>query len=217
MLPSVQELARLAGYHIGAEQSVLQAVHRPEVSVAVWRRSLSPFRERSLAAWAHQQEPHFDEVLDTTSFGAAQLTVGLQEAETARWLGADLQRLFSCFVDISASRQVRVSLRAVQTDACRKFHVDVVRLRMITTYVGRGTEWLPNDAVRREALAHPLDCPCDANREIAPDRRRVRQARTGDVLLLRGEKDGAGRGGVHRSPPIAASQGLRLVLALSCG
>lgn len=84
----------------------------------------------------------------------------------------------------------------------------------MTTYAGPGTEWAPEREVDREAMAREWCCVDDANRAIvAPER--VRHANVGDVLILKGahHRTSAGKGAVHRSPPLGDAT--RVVLIAS--
>lgn len=67
-----------------------------------------------------------------------------------------------------------------------------------------------------EALRQPPVDPEEANRVIVPDRRRVRRARAGDVLMMKGALGSSRRGGqVHRSPPIEHAGLARVVLVIT--
>ena len=100
-------------------------------------------------------------------------------------------------------------------DQRRKFHVDHHRYGLGTTYAGPGTEWVPNEAVRREALNHPTDCPCDASTEIVRGAGAVHLARAGDVLLMNGAGHESVLGAVHRSPTIEGACRTRAMLIAS--
>ena len=127
----------------------------------------------------------------------------------------DVAVLISRLAHLADARRLRVSLGAVRTDQCRKFHVDYVRYRLVTTYVGPGTEWVPDSAVRREALDHPPDCPCDANKEIVKDASAIRHAVPGEVVVMKGALHPNSLGAVHRSPPIEGTGRVRVVLIAS--
>ena len=90
-------------------------------------------------------------------------------------------------------------------------------MRLIITYAGPGTEWVPDDGVHRASLQAPWRSLPAINRRIVPDPSRVAVARPGDVLILKGESypGNSGRGAVHRSPPIACSNGVRLLFKLT--
>lgn len=128
------------------------------------------------------------------------------------WLITDLLGLLTRFSALAGSSRLRVSFGAIRSDQCTKFHVDYVRLRMITTYTGPGTEWLPDTAACRSALEQPIECPREANRRIVSREDTVRHARPGEVLLMQGAHDPTQLGVVHRSPPIQGSGRIRVVL-----
>ncbi len=82
-----------------------------------------------------------------------------------------------------------------------------------------GTEWLPEKAVNRAALRPSQDLAQEANRRIVKTPSEVRQARAGDVVLLKGVHFGSGSApaAVHRSPPIERQGATRVVLvATAC-
>lgn len=87
-------------------------------------------------------------------------------------------------------QRVTIRLEVVETDACRKFHADFVTVRTITTYFGRGTQWMR----RGEDQAHELAA--------------------GTVGLFKGRLAQAEPSILHRSPPIADSGETRLVLVI---
>ena len=211
---SVSGPERHGAYRIARTLSVLDAIEEQDVSVAVYRRPVPNAASTAFNRWAHEQAPSYDEVVVPGAWDATRAIAGVAQP-AMDWLRSDVSQLLTRFSSLSGASRVRVLLRAVRTDACRKFHVDFVHLRLITTYLGPGTEWLPRYAVRRDALDHPPDCPCDANRAIVRDRRSVRSALTGDVLLMKGERYGCGAGAVHRSPPIETAGITRLVLTLT--
>jgi hypothetical protein len=202
-------------YRTGHAPDVLERAAAPDVQIAVWRRQLPAEHCSALARWASDAAPHYDEVVEAASWGPELAVNGALAASARAWLQADVADLLARFCEIAGSLRVRVALKAVTTDACRKFHADSLPMRMITTYVGPGTEWLPSYAVSRDVLAEPPECPSEANRAIVRDCRAIRRARAGDVLLMKGERHPHGPGCVHRSPPISAAGLTRLVLTLT--
>ena len=65
--------------------------------------------------------------------------------------------LVNDFLDYSPSGAGTVHLRVISDDSCRKFHTDGYPLRLFTTYLGRGTEWLPEKATNRKGLGKSND------------------------------------------------------------
>lgn len=201
-------------YHIGLERDVLRRIAEPNISFVLWRRSLAHEVSTALAAWIDDGALEIDRTL---ALGEP-LSIAIPELDalpSSARLHDDIEELLRELSALSGAKHVRVVLGVKSTDACRKFHTDNVRLRLITTYVGPGTEWVPAVGVDRAVLQHPPECPRDANRTIVRDPQLVRHARAGDVLLLKGELYGGALGAVHRSPPIEERGLKRLVLALT--
>ena len=121
----------------------------------------------------------------------------------------DVLRLMSMFEATTRSGAFKLQLEIVNHDMCRLFHQDYYRQRLICTLKGPGTEWLDHDNVNRGALGK------GDNGAIVKDMDKVHRANTHDVLLLKGARYGGGALSViHRSPPIAHHNGLRVLLKL---
>lgn len=120
----------------------------------------------------------------------------------------DVYRLVNDFLDFSENHAGTVHLRVVSDNACSKFHTDAYRLRLFTTYIGQGTEWLPEDAVNRAALG-------TTNERIVKDVNLIRRVGAGHVAILKGEPRNQvkkTKGIVHRSPQIVQTGGKRIIL-----
>jgi len=94
---------------------------------------------------------------------------------------------------------VRVRLEVVETDACRKFHADYVKVRTITTYLGQGTQWI-------EATT-----PDQAGLPVGPS---IQQIAVGAVAMFKGRLWQENPVILHRSPPIEGQREQRLVLVI---
>ena len=79
---------------------------------------------------------------------------------------------------------------------CSRYHIDNVPLRMLVTYAGVGTEWIPDDAVDRNA--YHAGAP---NEKIVKDPSAIRFMNAWDVAVFRGGPDGL----LHRTPDAALS------------
>ena len=120
----------------------------------------------------------------------------------------DVHNITRDFLQFSKDGTGTLHLKVVTDDACSKFHVDGYRLRLFTSYLGPGTEWLPEDAVNRHALG-------TTNEQIVKKPTRFQSLCTGHVGILKGEipnQNQAVRGIVHRSPPIKDTGQRRLIL-----
>lgn len=202
---------------IGRDPQVFERIHEGSLSVVIWERRLPRGLRDALRGWAGAEElPRFEGLVRDAAWVDAALR-GFAASPARTFLAQDLQSLAQRFRLLTGIGSVKISFGAVAGDQCRKFHADYQRLRLITTYLGPGTEGLPEHAVRRDALVEPPACPTTANQLIVRDPSQVRRAHAGDVLLLRGHDGvtGAALGAVHRSPPIEASRKVRVVLVAS--
>jgi len=185
-----------------------------EANLVSWHRELPVGLDAQLVEWTRRFPAQFDEIVALPNYDLSAATRGLAEPAST-WLTVDVAVLIARLAHLADARRLRVSLGAVRTDRCRKFHVDYVRYRLVTTYVGPGTEWVPDSAVHREALDHPPDCPCDANKEIVKDASAIRHAVPGEVVVMKGALHPNSLGAVHRSPPIEGTGRVRVVLIAS--
>jgi hypothetical protein len=124
-------------------------------------------------------------------------------------LAADIGALASAFAAIAGASRVHARLEALADAGCPVFHADHVGLRLLCTYAGPGTEWVPEPAVNRAGLRS------GDNRRIVARRADVRRLSPFCVGLFKGEAfpGNAGRGIVHRSSP-ATARAPRLLLCL---
>lgn len=193
---------------IGPGAESFEAIKAPDKNLVIWSREpdlgLRLWLESRLPdmRWVEKRVPIVDGLLDL-----APLTDGLPDHPMRARLSADLAhlaRLFVRHIPGGTLMRIKASLGPVLDDQCRKLHVDWVLLRMLTTYVGPGTEWLPDSAVHRDHVGASACCPTDANRAIMRDPHALRRATAGEVLLMKGEAypGNSGKGVVHRSPPI---------------
>lgn len=190
----------------GETPQVLTDVLQDGVNLAVWRRRL-PAQLEDFAALAVSLGLCLADqrVIDVDEQHMPVLPELLRE--TADLHGyeafvADVNWLVAAYTCLVGARRVGLRLRVLAGPMCPRFHVDNVPLRLLTTYAGPGTEWLPGQA------SEGLDLPT-----AQPPVDNIQRLQPGDVALLKGEKwqGNEGAGLVHRSPP--GQQG-RLLLSL---
>ena len=85
---------------------------------------------------------------------------------------------------------------------CPRFHTDYVKCRLVTTYVGPATQWLPHELVNRSKLGHGNQGQPDDKSGLFLENTDIEQLNVGHVALLKGESwaGNKGAGLVHRSP-----------------
>jgi len=108
----------------------------------------------------------------------------------------DVAAMATIFSDIMKTSHLQLRFDVVDTNACRKFHIDAVTARLVCTYRGRGTQYgISTDGT---------------------DPERVFTAPTRSPMVLRGTKwpEYPKSGLLHRSPPIEGTGETRLLLVL---
>ena len=107
---------------------------------------------------------------------------------------SDITELAFAFSQITESKRVDLRLEHIKNDACWRFHIDYVEVRLLTTYLGATTEWVQpayaNQAIKQQRkFSGPLE-HLDIN----------------DVAIFKGKSSSQTNGIVHRSPPLAVPE-----------
>lgn len=190
----------------GESPRVLTDILQDGVNLAVWQRHLPAQVEDFAALVVSLGQPFADQrVVDVNEHEPPVLPDLLREAADLQGYEsfvADVCWLVSAYTCLVGARRVGLRLRLLHNAMCPRFHVDNVPLRLLTTYVGCGSEWLPEGAIERAGL-QLAPAPVD----------NIQRLQAGDVALLKGEKwsGNEGAGLIHRSP---AGPGPRLLLSL---
>ncbi|MEO1239643.1 MAG: DUF1826 domain-containing protein [Pseudomonadota bacterium] len=180
--------------------AALRQFLKPDCAVALWARGMPSDVSTWLDTLDPDRLPRGRMVLPVHGVGdtVAQLCDAhdLPGGPERDWLQSDIAALAEVFCDLMDVRFLRFRLDVIETNACRKFHIDAIRARLLCTYRGTGTQL---------GYAQPGHDP-DAVMTIA----------TGSPLLLRGSLWPAdpAPGLLHRSPPIEGTGETRLVLVL---
>lgn len=124
----------------------------------------------------------------------------------------DINQLIALFGEICESNSVKVFFGKVETDMCKRFHVDMYELRMLCTYTGFGTHWLTNDNINYQALDNfKLDD------DIALREYDIRKLEPKDVAIIKGALSASQVGAlVHKSPAIEQLRQKRILLRVDC-
>jgi len=111
----------------------------------------------------------------------------------------NLVNMFCCLFELP---QVGLRLTALNKAMCPKFHVDQIPARLITTFQGNGTQWLPHEKVDRKILDAKTWGAADETSGLYLLDEDIQQTTTGDIAILKGEawEGNEGAGLVHRSP-----------------
>lgn len=192
----------------------LECIKEPHINLAIWPRSIPP----SLALWLDQlpyeQLPNDRIILDGRQERnqIAALVKGNMNVVTTvtEYFIGDITEIVSQFRQLTGCGALQLRLERIDSPACKKFHADRIGLRLLVTYRGAGTEWLPEHAVNRNALG------CCENHDICKNYRAVQKLGRGHIGILKGSDYAHGTidGIVHRSPSVKGRKNARLLLCL---
>ena len=101
----------------------------------------------------------------------------------------DMAGVCITFCDMQSVDAVRFWLSSER--GCRRFHVDHVPMRLLVTYAGKGTEWIPDEAADRNAFATG-----QPNGMIVKNAAAIQFMNPWDVAVFRGGTQGV----LHRTP-----------------
>jgi hypothetical protein len=134
--------------------------------------------------------------------------IGKEHAIKDIYLLADmLTCLFDC-------KEVGLRLTAINTAMCPRLHVDNIPVRLITTYVGPGTEWLPNEHVEQSNSNLNVTKVKSNQTSLRYNAQNIKQLNSFDVSLIKGSAWGEDHiAAIHRSCALASEQ-WRVVLTL---
>ncbi len=182
------------------DPSDLGRVHEAGTSAVIWDRVLPPKALSELSAVCAMPVPDsaFRSSVDGIAMQIDRLcqTWACFSGEARIWLANDIQQLAQHFGRVLRVSHLHVRVEFVRDDACRRFHRDVVKARMICTYSGPGTQFglAVGEKQPEDIESVPTGCPVLLKGKLWPDDRQ-------DQL-------------VHRSPPIEGTGACRLVVVI---
>jgi hypothetical protein len=218
LLASRKSKVELDSSHISDVPVVLANIYQPLVNICVWQRQLTK-PVANYADWLIKGEINYelriilesDSVIDS-------ILKALPDHNGLRALAEDVNLLVTMFADLFELKMVGIRLSILDKAMCPKFHTDNLPCRLVTTYTGSGTEWLPEVAVDRSKLVRGANGLSDAISGVYLNQNSIQQLKTGDVALLKGSGwlGNEDKAIVHRSPQLDMNE-KRLILTLDFG
>ncbi len=211
-LPAERTRNRFPSY--GNDPKVLADIYQEDINIAIWQRTtgerLDDAVEELLAA-----SPQFQTAMavspDRAHAQVSEATGGTAPTE----LADNIAELVDMFCYLFGLKRAGLRLATLSRAMCPRFHVDRVPCRLVTTYHGVATEWLPHQAVDRSKLGPGSNGQSDLASGLFADESDIQRLTCGDVALLKGElwTGNEDAGLVHRSPAVPAGEN-RLLLTL---
>ena len=199
----------------GRDPQILTDIYRNNTNIAIWQRQLND--ELTLA---------IDEILKsnarlaitevvTAESTRSKLYQALGKTNAVITISNDISLLVDMFCCLFDIKQAGLRLTALDSAMCPRFHFDRIPCRMVSTYQGIATEWLPHNYVNHNKLGANNQGKSDDVSGLFQSTDDIRQLNNGDVALLKGEywHNNEGGGLVHRSPSVSIGE-RRLLLTL---
>lgn len=188
---------------VGREEAILEEIRTPGCNLAIWTRdqgSLSPeailWLDNLTVTQIPDKQLYVSRDLMPESVRAEcerTMPKGPERNEVIEDLIARVDKMF----EFTGNAILKVRLDRVDGKLCTRFHQDAVGVRMLCTYKGLGTEWIPNEAVMKEGVGVKLRSKAERQSKGLVSRHLPRFA----VGYLKGCNAPDGSFGiVHRSP-----------------
>lgn len=199
----------LTHWAMGSEADVLSDIYNDEITIAVWQRNLAASVAAYVQALLQSQQvitlkrvatlPQFQQELPKLFPPTLSINGHLFSHDDFL---RDLNQLLEMFSYLFDATTIGVRINTLDRSMCPRFHVDHVPVRLVTTYGGAGTQWLPSAYADRSQLGPNPRGANNAECTIVRNPQAIEQLKSGDVALLKGENwaGNEGRGLIHRSP-----------------
>ena len=194
--------------------TILADIYNEETNISVWQRNLSEKLQSSVNDFLAATST-YERNLTVTAKSALSSVSDMLGADHQPELSEDITELVDMFCYLFDLKRAGLRLAVLDRAMCPRFHVDNVPCRLVTTYQGIATEWLPHQVVNRKKLGTGNAGLPDDQSGLFMNKGDIQQLKSGDVALLKGElwEGNENAGLVHRSPALAKGE-RRLLLTL---
>lgn len=193
---------------------VFADIYQEDINIVTWKRDLSLSLQNAINSLLIAKLDLQLSVAVTPKTVSTRLRDAFGSNEQSE-LVDNIAELVDIFCYLLETSQTGLRLNALDRAMCPKFHVDRVPCRLVTTYQGIATQWLPHNVVDRTKLGLGSKGLADNESGIYQHHDDIQQIDCGDVAILKGETwiNNENAGLVHRSPALAEGE-KRLLLTL---
>ncbi len=197
-----------------SQLDVLTDIYQEDINMAIWQRELPETLQNSISDYV-KAYPAFQVKMTVTPESAL---LSINEAlrnRVSHELGENIAELVDMFCCLFELERVGLRLSVLDQAMCPKFHVDKVTCRLVTTFQGIATEWLPHQLADRSKLGLGSNGLPDNESGLYENPQDIQQLNSGEVALLKGElwMGNENAGVIHRSPALKGGE-QRLLLTL---
>lgn len=189
--------------------TVLSDIYQEDINIAIWRRQ----KQFSVKEFLTLNPTFQKEMILTPQDALSRISESFDNNMTE--VSEDIALLVEMFCYLFELKQAGMRLKVLDKAMCPKFHVDKVPCRLVTTYQGIATQWLPHELVDQTKLGWGCNGFPDSESGLYQSERDIQQLDCGHVALIKGTlwKGNENAGLVHRSPGLIANE-KRLILTL---
>jgi len=193
------------------QASALTNIHQSKQNVAIWQRQLPTEMTGDIHDMLAANKSLILVKRVTPDNVGGYIQDKLAGYDCADALSKDVALIVNMFCCLFDVEDAGLRLTTLDRAMCPKFHVDQIPCRLVTTYIGSGTQWLENNGFD----SRHLDLVHDEKTGLSKQGFSIKQMQSGDVALLKGSgwKGNEERGLVHRSPTLIGNE-RRLLLTL---
>lgn len=194
------EKAPLSTWNSGDSPLALSDIFSPNISVAIWERQASTVISR-----------YFEKAFKSLGMGMRcvfsmksleqELNHALPDYEGKKETVADIYLLSDMLTCLFDCDDVGLRLVPLKSAMCPNFHVDNIPVRLVATYLGSGTQWLPLEALQGQPPKQQEKGFAKTNSGVYYQQSHIQQMNAFDVGLLKGQAwdKQAQMAAVHRS------------------
>ena len=140
--------------HVSNNSSELSEIFNDDVNIAIWKRHLdNQLINASNYIINENPDLQFSELVKYDDVDKI-LVNNLGQNENTLYLIKDISIVVKLFCDLFSINKVWLRLDAIESPMCPRFHVDNLKCRLVSTYKGPATQWLPHNLVNRDKLGH---------------------------------------------------------------
>ena len=199
------------------QPTVLTDIYQSDINIAIWQRKLDADLTGDIGEFI-ASNPNFSKSVSVSPDNAFEKLELATDGTASKALLENMAELVDMFCCLFELEEVGLRLAVLNKAMCPRFHFDQVPCRLVTTYHGVATQWLPNYVVDRSKLGRGANGQPDSASGLYTHESDIQQMSSGHVALLKGERwsGNENAGLVHRSP-VTSSDETRLLLTLDFG
>ena len=188
----------------GNNLDTLGDIYQEDTNMVIWKRELDNVIQKAANVIIDTNPSLEISRVVSPDDTYAEIRNALGFSENASIISKDVSNLVDMFCTLFDLKQVGLRLAVLDRAMCPRFHVDRVPCRLLTTYLGVATEWLPHHNADRSRLGIGNQGKPDEESGIMNSDKDIKYLNQGDVALLKGEawEGNEGSGLIHRSPKL---------------